>query len=40
MTEPGPFEAFLRDYQNLVFTTAVRLLGRPEEAQDIARKSS
>ena len=38
MTEPGPFEAFLRDYQNLVFTTAVRLLGRPEEAQDIAQE--
>lgn len=38
MSEPHPFEAFLRAYQNLVYTTAFRLLGREAEAEDIAQE--
>ncbi|MBE7499206.1 MAG: sigma-70 family RNA polymerase sigma factor [Verrucomicrobiales bacterium] len=38
MSEPHPFEAFLRAYQNVVYTTAFRLLGREAEAEDIAQE--
>src|SRR3954462_8977211 len=38
MTEPIQFEAFMRAYQNMVFSTAVRLLGNDAEAQDIAQE--
>jgi RNA polymerase sigma-70 factor (ECF subfamily) len=38
MTEPDPFEAFMAAYQDMVFTTAVRLLGNEAEAQDIAQE--
>lgn len=31
------FEAFVRRYQDMVFATAVRLLGNPTEAEDIAQ---
>jgi RNA polymerase sigma-70 factor, ECF subfamily len=31
------FEAFVRRYQDMVFATAVRLLGNPAEAEDIAQ---
>lgn len=37
MTGADGFEAFLRRYQDLVFATAVRLLGRREEAEDVAQ---
>ncbi|MFO1496857.1 MAG: sigma-70 family RNA polymerase sigma factor [Verrucomicrobiota bacterium] len=37
MTEPIHFETFMRNYQNMVFSTAVRLLGNDAEAQDIAQ---
>src|SRR5258708_38587815 len=37
MTEPIQFESFMRAYQNMVFSTAVRLLGNDAEAQDIAQ---
>ena len=37
MTESGQFEAFVRRYQDMVFATAVRLLGNPAEAEDIAQ---
>jgi RNA polymerase sigma-70 factor (ECF subfamily) len=38
MSDPLSFEAFLRAYQNLVYTTAFRLLGREAEAEDIAQE--
>jgi RNA polymerase sigma-70 factor, ECF subfamily len=31
------FETFVRRYQNLVYATAVRLLGNPAEAEDVAQ---
>jgi len=31
------FEAFVRRYQDMVFATAVRLLGRSSEAEDVAQ---
>jgi RNA polymerase sigma-70 factor (ECF subfamily) len=31
------FEAFVREYQDMVFATAVRLLGREAEAEDVAQ---
>src|SRR5258705_1650693 len=37
MTDADLFEAFVRRYQDMVFATAVRLLGNPEEAEDIAQ---
>jgi RNA polymerase sigma-70 factor (ECF subfamily) len=38
MSNPLQFEAFMRDYQNMVFTTAYRLLADEAEAQDIAQE--
>ena len=38
MSEPIPFEAFVRYYQNMVFTIAYRLLADDMEAQDIAQE--
>ncbi|MDA1272859.1 MAG: RNA polymerase sigma factor [Verrucomicrobia bacterium] len=38
MSEPPEFEVFMKAYQNMVFTTAVRLLGRPEEAEDVSQE--
>ena len=38
MSHPLQFEAFMRDYQNMVFTTAYRLLADESEAQDIAQE--
>ena len=38
MTEPANFETFMRAYQNMVFSTAVRLLGNDSEAEDIAQE--
>jgi RNA polymerase sigma-70 factor, ECF subfamily len=32
------FESFMRNYQNMVFTTAARLLGNEAEAEDIAQE--
>jgi RNA polymerase sigma-70 factor (ECF subfamily) len=37
MTDAEPFEAFVRRYQDMVFATAVRLLGNPAEAEDVAQ---
>ena len=37
MTDAGVFEAFVREYQDMVFATAVRLLGNPAEAEDVAQ---
>jgi RNA polymerase sigma-70 factor (ECF subfamily) len=38
MSNPLQFESFMRDYQNMVFTTAYRLLADEAEAQDIAQE--
>jgi RNA polymerase sigma-70 factor, ECF subfamily len=37
MTDADRFEALVREYQDMVFATAVRLLGNPAEAEDIAQ---
>jgi len=37
MIDAARFEAFVREYQDMVFATAVRLLGRPADAEDIAQ---
>lgn len=37
MTDADRFEAFVRKYQDLVFATAVRLLGNTAEAEDVAQ---
>ena len=37
MTDADRFEAFVREYQDMVFGTAVRLLANPSEAEDIAQ---
>ena len=34
---PSQFEAFVVAHQNMVFATAVRLLGRPADAEDVAQ---
>lgn len=38
MTDPQQFEAFMKAYQNMVFTTAIRLLGKEAEAEDISQE--
>lgn len=38
MTDSAEFAAFMRSYQDMVFTSAVRLLGNHAEAQDIAQE--
>ena len=37
MNAPHPFEAFVRRYQDMVFATAVRLLGNAADAEDAAQ---
>lgn len=37
MTDADEFEAFVRRYEDMVFATAVRLLGNPTEAEDVAQ---
>jgi RNA polymerase sigma-70 factor (ECF subfamily) len=37
MTDASRFEAFVLKHQDMVFATAVRLLGSPVEAEDIAQ---
>ena len=37
MTDADRFEAFVREFQDMVFATAVRLLGNPAEAEDVAQ---
>jgi RNA polymerase sigma-70 factor (ECF subfamily) len=38
MTEAQQFEAFLHNYQNLVFSTAMRLTANQSEAEDITQE--
>jgi RNA polymerase sigma-70 factor, ECF subfamily len=37
MTELEKFEGFMKNYQDMVYGTAMRMLGNPTEAQDIAQ---
>jgi RNA polymerase sigma-70 factor (ECF subfamily) len=37
MTDADQFEAFVRSHQDMVYATAVRLLGNPAEAEDVAQ---
>ena len=37
MSDGHGFEAFLERYQDMVYATAVRLLGHPQEAEDVAQ---
>src|SRR5262245_28015687 len=37
MTDAEQFEAFVREFQDMVYATAVRLLGNPAEAEDVAQ---
>jgi RNA polymerase sigma-70 factor (ECF subfamily) len=37
MSDAARFEAFVREYQDMVFATAVRLLGRETDAEDVAQ---
>lgn len=39
MTDPQQFEAFVKSYQNMVFTTAMRFLGRESDAEDVAQET-
>jgi RNA polymerase sigma-70 factor (ECF subfamily) len=38
MTDAQQFEAFMRNYQNMVFSTAMRLVGNLAEAEDISQE--
>lgn len=38
MTDATQFEAFMRNYQNMVFSTAMRLTGNLAEAEDISQE--
>jgi RNA polymerase sigma-70 factor (ECF subfamily) len=38
MTDAQEFEAFMRNYQDMVFSTALRLLANPAEAEDVAQE--
>jgi RNA polymerase sigma-70 factor (ECF subfamily) len=38
MADPQQFEAFMLRYQNMVFSTAMRLLANPTEAEDVAQE--
>jgi RNA polymerase sigma-70 factor (ECF subfamily) len=37
MTDPATFEAFVREYQDVVYAVALRLLANPAEAEDVAQ---
>jgi RNA polymerase sigma-70 factor (ECF subfamily) len=37
MRNADQFEAFVREFQDMVFATALRLLGNPSEAEDVAQ---
>ena len=37
MTDAARFEAFVREYQDMVFAVALRLLANPAEAEDVSQ---
>src|SRR5215467_11619064 len=38
MSDAQQFEAFMKDYQNMVFSTALRLVANHSEAEDITQE--
>ena len=38
MSDAQHFETFMQNYQNMVFSTAMRLVANQSEAQDIAQE--
>ena len=38
MTDAQQFEAFVKDYQNMVFSTAMRLLANQSDAEDVSQE--
>lgn len=38
MTDLDPFEVFMRNYQDMVYSTAMRLVGNAADAEDIAQE--
>ena len=38
MTDAQQFEAFVKDYQNMVFSTAMRLLANQSDAEDVTQE--
>src|SRR4030095_2257104 len=38
MTDAQQFEAFMQNYQNMVFSTAMRLVANQSEAEDISQE--
>ncbi|MBM3831925.1 MAG: hypothetical protein FJ403_01370 [Verrucomicrobia bacterium] len=38
MIDVSQFETFMKAYQNMVFTTAMRLVANPAEAEDISQE--
>ncbi len=38
MTDAKQFEVFMQNYQNMVFSTAMRLIANPSEAEDISQE--
>jgi len=38
MTDAQQFETFMRNYQNMVYSTAMRLLANPSEAEDVTQE--
>ena len=38
MTDPNEFEVFVKNYQDMVYTTAIRLVANPADAEDISQQ--
>jgi RNA polymerase sigma-70 factor (ECF subfamily) len=38
MTDPQQFETFMQNYQNMVYSTAMRLLANQSEAEDVSQE--
>jgi len=38
MIDANEFEVFVKNYQNMVYTTAIRLVGNPADAEDISQQ--
>jgi RNA polymerase sigma-70 factor (ECF subfamily) len=38
MIDPNEFEVFVKNYQDMVFTTAIRLVSNPADAEDISQQ--
>ena len=39
MNDPASFDSFVLNYQDMVFSTAFRLLGNEAEAEDVAQEA-